>query len=303
MKLNPTVSIVIPCYNEKFNLVELLPLIYTILKDYDFYLVYEIILVDDGSVDDTFYYLYDYLLHHPVLNNIVYIKLIRNFGHQAAISCGFNNFNSDVCIVMDADFQDPPELLPEMLDMWHKKYKFVQTERVSEILNNKIKQIFSNLYYPTFSILTGIEMPKSNDFCLYDKSVIEFFNSVSHHSIFFRGLRIWAGFKYGTVKFHRPERKHGKPSYTFLKIIKLAVISIIDFGNVAKIIILVQLSSIILIVLLYLLGIYLNSIILFMFIGFQALLNLIVHYFNIRIMFKALPTYIIDFIYLPSNKQ
>ena len=179
----------------------------------------EVIVVDDGSTDQTYEILCGTSLKYADLK---ILSLSRNFGHQNALSVGFKKCNCDFVVVLDADLQDPPELINEMLLEWEKGYDVVSAVR-SKRDENIFKKVAYFAFYRILKFMSSIDIHMdSGDFCLYDKKVIDEINNLTENLKFFRGLRCWIGFKHGFITYERKKREFGKASYNFAKLYDLA---------------------------------------------------------------------------------
>lgn len=220
-------SIVIPIYNES----EILQLLYdrlvsaSELWEED----YEIILVDDGSSDNSLEIMQGFVSQNA---HFKILKLSRNFGHQPAISAGIKYAKGDAVIVMDGDLQDPPEELPHFLKKWREGYHVVYAIRTKR-KEGLFKRIAYKLFYRFLARVSNIDIPiDSGDFCVMDRKVVDVLNKDMPENIrFVRGLRAFAGFKQIGVSYERAERAGGEVKYTFRKLLKLAIDGIFDFST------------------------------------------------------------------------
>ena len=195
------------------------------LKDYD----YEIIFVNDGSKDKTL----------PILEKIAdkdkKVKIVsfsRNFGHQAAVTAGLKYVTGDAVVIMDADLQDPPELVPDMLKKWEEGYEVIYGKRKKRDGESAFKLLTAKAFYATLNKLSDVEIPKdTGDFRLVDRKVVDVVNSLPEHNKFLRGLFSWVGFKQYPYEYERKERFAGKTKYPLKKMLKLAKDGIIGFST------------------------------------------------------------------------
>jgi len=218
------ISIIIPCYNESGNIKNLISQVKSqiaeLCKDY------EIIIVDDGSTDNT----REILNSYKSDKNVNFISLSRNFGHQAALKAGLDNANGDAVITMDADLQHPPVLIPELLKKWEEGYEIVNTSRLDTEDAGIFKKLSSATFYWVFRQLSGMELnPSSADFRLLDKKVLSEIKKFNEYHLFLRGLVSWIGFKKTYIEYTAPSRRSGKPKYSLKKMLKLALDGIISF--------------------------------------------------------------------------
>lgn len=223
-------SIVIPCYNEGKNIKNVFDVINTEMSKIEGY-KYNILFVDDGSKDDTWSHIENvYNLHR---DKVLGMRFSRNFGKEVALSAGLNySMNVDAVICMDADLQHPPSLIPEFIDKWEKGADIVVGIRKKVSDYSLIKSIGSKLFYKIMGIFSDTEIvPQSTDFRLLDKKVIETFGNFSERGTMFRGLVDWLGFEKSYLEFEAPNRVgENKPSYSYKKLIELAISSIISFS-------------------------------------------------------------------------
>lgn len=222
------ISVVIPLYNEE-EVVETSYLkmqkVLEELKLYD----YEIIFIDDGSIDKTF------SIVQKIAEKNTKVKILsfaRNFGHQSAVTAGLQYVTGDAIVIIDADLQDPPELLPEMIALWEQGNEVIYGQRKSRKGESAFKLLTAKMFYHTLNALSDVEIPKdTGDFRLVDRKVIDVINSLPEHNKFLRGLFSWVGFKQKAYPYERQERYAGKTKYPFKKMWKLASDGIISFST------------------------------------------------------------------------
>ncbi len=223
------ISVVIPMYYEE----EVAHLCYdrvsTVLKSLSDKYEYEIIFVNDGSKDKTLKILKD------IANNDKCVKVIsfsRNFGHQAAVTAGIKYITGDAIVIMDADLQDPPELIPDMLKLWEKGNEVIYGKRKTRKGESAFKLLTAKMFYTFLNSMSEVEIPKNTgDFRLVDRKVIDVINSLPEHNKFLRGLFSWVGFEQKAFLYDRPERKLGTTKYPFKKMFKLASDGILSFST------------------------------------------------------------------------
>lgn len=218
-------SIVCPAYNEAQNLESLRDEINKTLKKYN----YELIIVNDGSCDNSLEIMKSLADKY---SEVKILDLTRNFGHEAATSAGIKHAKGDAIIVLDADLQDPPELIPEMIEKWNEGFDVVYGTRRSRDGETSIKRITSKLFYKVLNYFSDISLPlNTGDFRLMDRKVVNEFNKLKEKNRFFRGLVTWVGYNQTGIKFDRHKRNSGKSKYNYLKLIKLALDSITSFST------------------------------------------------------------------------
>lgn len=220
-------SIVIPVYNESEVIKQSYNRISTVMKQIPGN--YELIFVNDGSRDDTF----NQLLQ--ISDKDKHVKLIdfsRNFGHQIAISAGMKNSKGDAVIVIDADLQDPPEVISEMIEKWREGFDVVYGKRLKREGETFFKKFTAKMFYRFMDKLTDVDIPVDvGDFRLIDRKVCDTYNSLNESDRYVRGLISWIGFKQTEVNFVREERVAGETKYTLKKMINLAKNGLISFSN------------------------------------------------------------------------
>lgn len=220
------ISLIIPCYNEEEVIKIAYQRVSTVMeslgKDY------EIIFIDDGSKDKTL----DILKSLAISDNQVkVIGLSRNFGHQPAVTAGLEQCSGEAAIIMDADMQDPPELIPEMIALWEKeKANVVYAVRESRKGESFFKKISAKLFYRFLNSVSEVELPiDTGDFRLIDRKVIDQFNSLKEKKTYIRGLITWVGYKQVPFYYKRDERFAGETKYPLSKMIKFASNGIMSF--------------------------------------------------------------------------
>ncbi|HEY9706322.1 MAG TPA: glycosyltransferase family 2 protein, partial [Allocoleopsis sp.] len=201
----PIYSLVIPIYNEAENIAEMYKRLTEVLSQLNGET--EVILVDDGSKDNSLQLMREL---HQKDSRINYISLARNFGHQIAVTSGLNFVNGQVIVILDADLQDPPELILEMITKWQEGYQVVYAKRTSRQKENWFKKFTAYVFYRILKTLSDVEIPTdTGDFCLMDKQVVDILNSMPERNRYIRGLRAWIGFNQTAVYFERPPRFAG----------------------------------------------------------------------------------------------
>ena len=224
----PTYSFVIPLYNEEDTLPELyrqLIVLFDSLEGDS-----ELILIDDGSRDRSLTMLRSLQSQDA---RVRYISLGRNFGHQIALSAGLQFVSGKAVIVMDADLQDPPEVVALLIEQWQAGYEVVYGQRLSRTEESWLKRFLAYGFYRILNRLSDVDIPAdTGDFCLMDQAVVSLLNQMPERNRYIRGLRAWVGFRQTAVQFHRPGRYAGSVKYTFRKSLALAINSILGFSKV-----------------------------------------------------------------------
>jgi polyisoprenyl-phosphate glycosyltransferase len=222
----PLISVVIAAYNERENLPELYRQLISVFSRLD--ANWELLIIDDGSSDGTL----DWLRSTSQTDQrLRYVSFSRNFGHQAAVTAGLRNAVGDAVIVMDADLQDPPQVIPEMVQRWREGYQVVRGTRIERESDPWSKRLFAWCYYRVLRRLAKVNMPvDSGDFCLLDRLVVDTLKSLPERNRYVRGLRSWIGFRQIDQPFNRQQRFGGKPKYSLLKSLALALDGLVSFS-------------------------------------------------------------------------
>ncbi len=222
------VSMVIPMYYEEEVAKECYNRMREVLGKIEGY-DYEIICVNDGSKDKTLPILEEIALKDP---KVKVISFARNFGHQCAVTAGLKYVTGDCAVIIDADLQDPPELIPEMLKLWEEGNEVIYGKRKTREGESIFKLLTAKMFYKTLNALSDVEIPKdTGDFRLVDRKVVDVMNQMPEHNKFLRGLWGWIGFKQMPFEYERKERFAGKTKYPLKKMLKLASDGIIGFST------------------------------------------------------------------------
>ena len=217
-------TIVIPVYNEEHNVKALLDRLVPLLSLYE----YEIILVDDGSKDNTIREIRKFAEQN---SRIKYASFYRNFGHQMALTCGYRMSKGDCVISIDADLQDPPEIISEMIEKWLSGAKVVYAKRKTREVDSFFKKKTAAFFYSFINFLSETPIPEEvGDYRLLDREIVQFLNNLPEQSRFLRGLVAWGGYPAEYVYFKREKRFAGKTHYTFSKMLNFAMEGIISFS-------------------------------------------------------------------------
>jgi polyisoprenyl-phosphate glycosyltransferase len=219
-------SIVIPFYNEEAaiphlrkRLAEFLPALPCVV---------ELVLVNDGSSDGTVSALHDWAAVNP---NVAVISLSRNFGHQAASTAGLDHAHGDAIVLMDADLQDPPELILDMIDEFKRGFDVVYAQRQSRIGESAVKRFTAWLYYRLMRLSgCGMLPPDTGDFRLISASCLQALRSMRETHRFIRGMVAWVGFPQTAVRFARPPRVAGETKYDMIKMLRFAWTGAMSFS-------------------------------------------------------------------------
>jgi dolichol-phosphate mannosyltransferase len=223
-------SVVVPAFNEEDNVLALYerlsPVLDAVTPNH------EIIFVDDGSHDRTVEKVL--LLRGGPETGDKRVKLVsfsRNFGHEMANTAGFRHASGGAVVIIDADLQDPPELIADMYNKFLEGFDVVYAKRISRKKESFLKQWTSKSFYKVMNALSDLEVPlDTGDFRLLSRRVVDELNKLEEHNRYFRGLTHWVGFNVGYVVFHRDERHAGETKYNYIKLFRLAFDAIISFS-------------------------------------------------------------------------
>ncbi len=224
MKSDFLLSIIIPVYNEESNISPLIKKLAAAVKNYNF----EIIFVDDGSSDKT----PETVKKEAKKNSsIKLVSFVRNFGHQMALTCGYLQARGDCVVSMDADLQDPPEIIPQMISLWQKGNKVIYAKREKRENDDPFKRFSAKWFYKFINFLSDVPIPDNvGDFRLLDREVVSFLVGLPEQSRFLRGLVAWSGQPAAYVTFLRGKRLSGQTHYTFSKMVNFALDGITSFS-------------------------------------------------------------------------
>lgn len=223
----PEYSIVVPVYNEHETLAALYERLTFLLERLDG--TGEVILVDDGSRDDSFARMMEISGRD---SRFKVLQLSRNFGHQAAITAGLDFAAGNAVIVMDADLQDPPEVILAMAERWREGFEVVYAVRTERRGENRFKRFTAAAFYRLIRKLSNVEIPADvGDFRLVDRKALDAYKTMRENDRFVRGMFSWVGFKQIGVPYDRSERFAGETKYPLRKMVTFAVDGILSFSN------------------------------------------------------------------------
>jgi glycosyltransferase involved in cell wall biosynthesis len=226
--MKPKYSFIVPIYNEEENISEMYRRISAVMDQMDGPV--ELLLIDDGSRDCSLQMLRD--LHHRD-SRVSYLSFARNFGHQIAVTAGLNFAKGQVVVVMDADLQDPPEVILDIVQKWREGYQVVYARRTQRRHESWSKRLFAYWFYRVLNNLADVDIPTdTGDFCLMDRQVVDALNAMPERHRYIRGLRSWVGFRQTAISFERDPRFAGEAKYTFVKSLTLAFDGLVSFSKV-----------------------------------------------------------------------
>ncbi len=221
-------SLVIPMHNEEANLTSLFTRLENVLSTLD--IDYEIVCVNDGSRDQTWTRLLEWRQRNP---RIKLIDLTRNYGKDNALTCGLDYASGDAIVPLDADLQDPPELLPQMVRLWREGWEVVTGKRVDRSSDTPLKRLSAGWFYRFFNAVAELNIPENTgDFRLMDRTVLDKVKLLREKNRFMKGLFAWVGFRTTAVEYTRPERSAGKTSFNYWKLWNFALGGIIAFSTI-----------------------------------------------------------------------
>lgn len=220
-------SIIAPMYNESEGISQFFDVMEKTMSLVD--MDYEMICVDDGSKDNTL----GLLREHAARNNkIKVVALSRNFGKEAAMTAAIDYANGDAILPIDADLQDPPELIPQMIEQWRAGYQVVYAKRISRGSDTLVKRNTAGWFYKLFNRMSDINIPENvGDFRLMDRRVVDAIKKLPEKDRFMKGLFCWPGFKHTTLEFERQSRVQGSTKFNYWKLWNFALSGITSFST------------------------------------------------------------------------
>lgn len=220
------ISIVIPVYNEGEHIQKSMAHVEKLCEDAK--IAYELVLVDDGSKDDSWQKISLMAQENP---RITAVRLSRNFGKEAALCAGLDLAEGDAVIVMDADLQHPPELIPEFVRLWREGADVVEGVKESRGKEKKTYRLCAKLFYGMINKATGIDFDNASDYKLLDRKVVEAMKQMPERITFFRGMSAWVGFERRSVSFNVAERVEGSSKWSLKRLIGLAVTAVTSYTS------------------------------------------------------------------------
>lgn len=223
----PSLSIIVAAYNEEEMIetfhYELSKVLATLTNE-----CIEIVYINDGSKDSTWQKMQSLAANHA---DIQLINLSRNFGKEAAMTAGLDHAKGQAVILLDADLQDPPELIPQMLNVWRQGFDVVNMKRKARIGESRFKTLSAHLYYRLLAKLSDVDIEKDvGDFRLLSRCVVDEIKNLPERNRYMKGIMAWPGFKQTTISFDRPERVAGDTKWSFLQLVQLGLSGITSFS-------------------------------------------------------------------------
>ena len=226
--MNPVYSIIAPAFNEELCLDTLYTRVSEVMDRTGE--AWELVLVDDGSSDKTADIIHRLSEKDPRVRCIYFA---RNFGHQIAVTAGLDNALGDAAVIIDADLQDPPEVILQLIEKWKEGYEVVYAVRKERDGESWFKKKTASMFYRLIYKIADVKIPlDTGDFRLLDRKVIDVMNKMREHDRFLRGMSSWVGFKQTGVEYHRDARIAGQTKYPLKKMVKLALNAITGFSYV-----------------------------------------------------------------------
>ena len=223
---SPTLSIIAPIYNEYENLPELYRRVKEVMENAGE--TWELVLVDDGSTDGSTERIRELARQDRRVRPVIFA---RNFGHQLAVTAGLDYSRGDAVVIIDADLQDPPELIPEMLAKWREGYEVVYAVREAREGETWFKKVTAAAFYRLINRITSVNIPlDTGDFRLLDRKVVNVLNRMRERHRFLRGMSVWVGFRQTGVTYKRAPRFAGETKYPLRKMLKFASDAITGFS-------------------------------------------------------------------------
>jgi dolichol-phosphate mannosyltransferase len=224
--MKPVFSVIVPVFNETGCLDELYRRVKEVMEQTKE--TWELVLVDDGSSDGSTEIIRKYAKADPRVRPVIFA---RNYGHQLAVTAGMDYSRGEAVIIIDADLQDPPEVMLELIAKWREGNEVVYAVREEREGESWFKLVTASMFYKLIYKITDINIPmNTGDFRLLDRKVVDIMNNMREHQRFLRGMSIWTGFKQVGVPYKRAARFAGSTKYPLKKMIKLAMTAITGFS-------------------------------------------------------------------------
>lgn len=226
--MSKDISVVVPIYFEEENIFPLYERLIGVVSE-EMNLDYEIIFVNDGSKDDSVQNIKQLIEQDQ---NIRLLNFSRNFGHQVAVTAGLEHTEGEVVVIIDADLQDPPELIRDMYEKYKEGYDVVYAKRKSRAGESFFKKKTAKLFYRVLDFMSDVDIPlDTGDYRLMSRRVVEQLNNMPEKNRFIRGLVTWVGYQQTYVEYNRDERHAGETGYSLSKMIKFSLDGITSFST------------------------------------------------------------------------
>src|SRR6266478_6436067 len=224
----PELSIIVPMFNEAAVLDRLFERLGKVMERLG--LSYEIVVVNDGSTDETLGGLLEHRARNPAIK---VISLSRSFGKDIALSAGLDHARGRAAVPLDADLQDPPELIEQMVALWREGYDVVYATRKHRPGDTWLKRTTAHFFYRVFEVIADVPIPRdTGDFRLLDRRVVDVMVRLPERTRFMKGLFAWVGFKQTAIYYDRPERSTGGSKWTYWRLWNFALDGITSFSSV-----------------------------------------------------------------------
>lgn len=221
------ISIVIPVYEEGEQINRNIHIVHDILLKNG--IKHEFVLIDDGSKDNTWKSIKQTSVEIPGIHAI---RLSRNFGKEAALYAGIDAASGDACVIMDADLQHPPELIPEMVRLWSEEgFEVVEGMKTSRGKERFVNKVGATLFYNVLEKLSGFNLNGASDFKLLDSKVVSVCRRINERNTFFRGIAAWVGFNRTSIPFEVADRASGDSKWSLFRLFKLSITAITSFTS------------------------------------------------------------------------
>ncbi len=222
----PTLSIVAPIYNETGNIPELYRRVKNMMESLGE--SWELLMVDDGSTDGSTDMIRELHQQDPRVRPVIFA---RNFGHQIAVTAGLDYARGRAVVIIDSDLQDPPEVIPDLVEKWRAGYEVVYAVRAEREGESWFKKLTASLFYRLIYRITDVDIPlDTGDFRLLDRKVVDVMKQMRERHRFLRGMSVWVGFKQTGVKYRREPRYAGETKYPLRKMLKFATDAVTSFS-------------------------------------------------------------------------
>jgi dolichol-phosphate mannosyltransferase len=226
--MQPDISVIIPIYNEEKNIAVLYQRMNKVLDDLA--CTSELVFINDGSRDASIFLIRELAEKDK---RVKYINFSRNFGHQIAVTAGLDACKGKQIVIIDADLQDPPELIREMRDKMNEGYEVVYARRRKRAGESFMKRYTAKMFYRTLARLTSVKIPlDTGDFRIMDRKIVDVLKHMPEQQKFLRGQISWAGFRQTYIEYDRDQRHAGETGYTYKKMIRFALDGITGFSNI-----------------------------------------------------------------------